>query len=176
MAEATLASVVGTSPARLARLIDGLARSQLTVASAESLTGGLLTAVLTEVPGASAVVRGGLIVYATELKHNLAGIDAHLLAARGPVDPDVAMALATGVRSACGSSVGLGLTGVAGPDAQNGVPVGTWYVGLSWGGGSRLTSHLPQQSATSYGPGSRAQIRNAAVQAAVELLESLIDL
>lgn len=114
----------------------------LTVAVAESLTGGLLTAELTSVPGASAVVLGGAVVYATELKHTLLGVDADLLAAEGPVHPEVARQLATGVRerlAVAGSpaDIGVATTGVAGPDPQGGRPVGTVYVGVASDAGAR---------------------------------------
>ncbi|MGW4112207.1 CinA family protein [Actinosynnema sp. NPDC004786] len=102
-----------------------------TVAAAESLTAGLVTAELASVPGASAVVRGGLVVYATDLKHTLAGVDAALLAEHGAVHPEVARQLAEGARARCGATWGLGLTGVAGPDPQDGVAPGTVHVGLS---------------------------------------------
>lgn len=102
-----------------------------TVAAAESLTAGLVTAELTSVPGSSAVVRGGLVVYATDLKHTLAGVDAALLAEHGAVHPEVARQLAEGARARCGATWGLGLTGVAGPDPQDGVTPGTVHVGLS---------------------------------------------
>src|SRR5690606_17574795 len=106
-----------------------------TVATAESLTAGLLCAVLTEVPGASAVVRGGLVVYATDLKAGLAGVDRQLLAERGAVDPEVARQLAAGARERCGADWGVGLTGVAGPDPQDGVAPGTVHTGLAGPGG-----------------------------------------
>lgn len=118
-------------PGRLAAVVGGLRRAGLTVATAESLTGGLLGAALSSVPGSSAVLRGGLIVYATDLKHTLAGVPAELLAARGPVDPDVAVALAAGARKRCGADLGVGLTGVAGPDPQDGHPPGTWFVAVT---------------------------------------------
>ncbi|MFD9739244.1 CinA family protein [Umezawaea sp. NPDC059074] len=102
-----------------------------TVAAAESLTAGLVTAALTSVPGASAVVRGGLVVYATDLKHALAGVDEALLAAHGAVHPEVARQLAVGARTRCGATWGLGLTGVAGPDPQDGVAPGTVHVAVS---------------------------------------------
>jgi nicotinamide-nucleotide amidase len=102
-----------------------------TVATAESLTAGLVTAELTSVPGSSAVVRGGLVVYATDLKHTLAGVDATLLAEHGAVHPEVARQLAEGARERCGATWGLGLTGVAGPDPQDGARPGTVHIGLS---------------------------------------------
>jgi nicotinamide-nucleotide amidase len=102
-----------------------------TLAVAESLTGGLLAATLVDVPGVSATFRGGLVVYATDLKAGLAGVPADLLAARGPVDPDVAAAMAAGALAACRSDWGLATTGVAGPDPQDGVPVGTVFLAVA---------------------------------------------
>ena len=117
----------------------------LTIAAAESLTGGLLTAELTTVPGASAVVLGGAVVYATELKHTLLGVDAELLAAEGPVHPEVARQLASGVRERLAvdgrpADVGIATTGVAGPDPQGGRSVGTVYVGVSSARGTRAVA------------------------------------
>jgi nicotinamide-nucleotide amidase len=102
-----------------------------TVATAESLTGGLVAATLVEIPGVSAVYRGGLVVYATDLKHALAGVPEDLLGSRGPVDPDVAAALAVGARERCGADWGLATTGVAGPEPQDGKPVGLVYVAVA---------------------------------------------
>jgi nicotinamide-nucleotide amidase len=113
-----------------------LTRRGLTIAVAESLTGGLLVAELIAVPGASKVVSGGVVAYNTALKHTLLGVDAALLASRGAVDPDVASEMAAGVRRACAidgvpASIGLSTTGVAGPEPQDGKPVGTVFVGIS---------------------------------------------
>ena len=102
-----------------------------TVAVAESLTGGLLAATIVAVPGASKAFRGGLIVYATDLKASLAGVPAALLAAHGPVHADVAAALAGGARERCSADWGLATTGVAGPDPQDGIAVGTVFLGLA---------------------------------------------
>ncbi|MBD3943688.1 CinA family protein [Microbacterium sp. NEAU-LLC] len=101
-----------------------------TIAAAESLTGGRVTAALVDVPGASAHVRGGIVAYATDLKASVLGVDARLLASRGPVDADVAVAMAEGVRRVLGADVGLATTGVAGPDPQDGKPVGTVHVAV----------------------------------------------
>jgi nicotinamide-nucleotide amidase len=133
-----------------------------TVAVAESLTGGLLAARLTETPGASASFRGGLVVYATDLKASLAGVPAPLLEAHGPVSPDVAGALASGVRHRLGATYGLAVTGVAGPDPQDGAPAGTVYVALAAPGHGEV--HRLTLS------GDRAEIRAAAVDATVTLL------
>lgn len=124
------------------RVVRTLAARGLTLATAESLTGGGLTAELTRVPGASAVVLGGAIVYATELKHSLLGVDADLLRTEGPVHPEVARQLAAGARTRLAvdgrpADLGLATTGVAGPDAQGGRPVGTVYVGIASESGVR---------------------------------------
>ncbi|HYI54220.1 MAG TPA: CinA family protein [Microlunatus sp.] len=105
-------------------------RSQ-TLATAESLTGGLVGATLTAVPGASAVYRGGLIVYATELKAELARVSPQTLAADGPVAASTAAQLARGAADVCGADWGLATTGVAGPDPQDGHPVGQVYVAVA---------------------------------------------
>ncbi|MFG2813080.1 CinA family protein [Streptomyces sp. NPDC048410] len=101
-----------------------------TIAVAESLTGGLVAAEITSVPGASQVFRGSVTAYATELKHDLLGVDAGLLARSGAVDPQVAAQMAAGVRKALGADWGIATTGVAGPDPQDGQPVGTVFVAV----------------------------------------------
>ena len=109
----------------LARLVGLLKERGETLATAESLTGGLVGGALTDIPGVSAVYRGGVIVYATELKAQLAGVPEDLLAAVGPVHPDTAAALASGVRQRLEATYGLATTGVAGPDPQAGIEAGT---------------------------------------------------
>ncbi len=121
-----------------ASIVEALTARGLTIAVAESLTGGLLVAELVSVPGASAVVNGGVVAYATELKATVLGVDPELLAERGPVDAEVARQLARGVRDrlAVGgrpAAIGLATTGVAGPDEQDGHPVGEVWLGLSIG-------------------------------------------
>jgi nicotinamide-nucleotide amidase len=134
-----------------------------TVATAESITGGLVGGALTTTPGSSATYRGGLIVYATDLKASLAGVSLALLEKHGAVDPDVAAALAVGARDRLGATWGLGLTGVAGPDPQDGKPVGTLFVGLAGSAGDpTVTSALVS--------GDRAMIRSGAVELALTLL------
>lgn len=134
-----------------------------TLAVAESLTGGLLAATIVDVPGASAAFRGGLVVYATELKAALAGVPPELLAAHGPVHPDVAAALAAGARQRCTADWGVATTGVAGPDPQGGRPVGTVYLGLA---GPRAVGEVRGLRLA----GDRAAIRRQAVTAALDLL------
>jgi nicotinamide-nucleotide amidase len=118
----------------LAEQVIGLliARSE-TLAVAESLTGGMLAAALTAVPGASAVFRGGVVAYATDLKAALLEVPSDLLARHGAVHPDVAAAMAVGVRSRLKAGVGAATTGVAGPDPSDGQPVGTVYIAVSVG-------------------------------------------
>lgn len=166
-----LPEVVGLSRSVVEQLIGDLTAQRRTVAAAESLTGGLLTAVLTEIPGSSAVVRGGLVVYATDLKHAVAGVDAELLTEHGAVHPDVAVALADGARRRCGADLGLGLTGVAGPDPQDGRPPGTFYVALA---GPADAPPVVVSGEPDGRPATRADIRAAAVRAALRLLVDAI--
>lgn len=151
---------------RTAGLHDLLRRRGETVATAESLTGGLLCATLTEIAGASDVVRGGMIVYATDLKAQLLDVDSTLLAEEGAVHPTVAEALAIGVRRRCDADWGLGLTGVAGPDPQDGVAVGKVYLGFAGPAGTSVSSVLLD--------GDRHEIRAAAVRVALEHFEGLV--
>ncbi len=107
-----------------------------TLGVAESLTGGMLVAELISVAGASATVLGGIVAYATPLKHALLDVDPALLAERGPVDPEVARQMADGVRLAVAvegrpADVGISTTGIAGPESPDGQPVGTVYIGVS---------------------------------------------
>ena len=149
-----------------ARLLDALAARRWTVAVAESLTGGLVTSALVDVPGASAVLRGGVVAYATGLKAALLGVDASLLAARGAVDPDVAVAMAEGVRTRLGADVGLATTGVAGPEPQDGHPAGTVHVAVVAPGLCEVRSlELP---------GGRATVRAAACAAVLALASDLL--
>ncbi|MHB1173285.1 MAG: CinA family protein [Lacisediminihabitans sp.] len=121
-----------------AEVVGLLAERHLSIAVAESLTGGLLIAELIRTPGASAVVLGGVVAYNTELKHSILGVDAELLATQGPVHPEVAIQMARGVREvfAVGgvpADVGIATTGVAGPESQGGHPPGTVYLGIAVG-------------------------------------------
>ena len=145
------------SPTTAADVIRAFAASGLTVAVAESLTGGLVVAELVAVPGASAVVRGGVVAYATELKHDLLGVDAALLAAGGPVQAAVAEQMASGVRLRLRADVGLATTGVAGPDPQDGHPPGeVWIARATSAGVSSLRLELG---------GDRASVRRETVEA-----------
>ncbi|MFC8682949.1 CinA family protein [Microbacterium ureisolvens] len=136
------------------------------VAAAESLTGGRLTAALVDVPGASAHVRGGIVAYATDLKSSALGVEADLLAARGAVDPTVVEQMAQGVRRVLRADVGLATTGVAGPDPQDGNPVGTVYIAVA-------TPETAVVSALSLS-GTRDEIRTSTVERVLELALTLL--
>ncbi|MEU0967174.1 CinA family protein [Streptomyces sp. NPDC005917] len=141
-----------------------------TLAVAESLTGGLVAAEITAVPGASKAFRGSVTAYATELKHDLLGVDATLLAQRGAVDPQVAAQMAAGVRKALGADWGLATTGVAGPEPQDGRPVGTVFVAvdgpLDAGSGSAAGGKVEALRLN----GDRAEIRRESVRSVLALL------
>ena len=143
-----------------------LADSDASVAVAESLTGGLLGAALTSMAGASATFRGGVIVYATDLKETLGGVPGPLLAAEGAVSAEVAAAMAAGVRDRTGATYGVALTGVAGPDVQEGHPAGTVYVAVAGPSGGQVRSLRL--------PGDRAAIRSGTVDAALEMLRDVV--
>jgi nicotinamide-nucleotide amidase len=162
-AEALGRKVFGRDDQTLAEVVVGrLVERGETVAVAESLTAGLCGAALTDAAGSSAAFRGGVLVYATDLKAALAGVPADVLAERGAVSPQTAAALATGVRERLGATWGVGLTGVAGPDPQEGHPPGTVHVGVAGpDGATTRTARLP---------GDRARVRLLAVTTALELL------
>lgn len=137
-----------------------------TLAVAESLTGGLVAAELTAAPGASRAFRGSVTAYATDVKAAVLGVEPGLLAARGAVDPEVAEQMARGVRSVFNADYGIATTGVAGPDPQDGKPVGTVYVAVA--DTRRSTAVSPALS------GDRAGIRQAAVEAVLDLLHDTL--
>ncbi len=124
------AARAGVDPGASAALAVLAERSQ-TLASAESLTGGLIGELLTSVPGASSAYVGGVVSYATRLKHTLAGVPSAVLAEVGPVARETAAAMATGVAARCEADWGLAVTGVAGPEPQDGHPVGQVFVGVA---------------------------------------------
>ncbi|MFF1251718.1 CinA family protein [Pseudarthrobacter sp. NPDC058329] len=137
-----------------------------TVATAESLTAGMVSAVLADTPGASGMLQGGVVAYQNSVKENVLKVSPELLAGVGSVDGDVAAAMADGARVALGADIGVSTTGVAGPEAHNGRPVGTVYIGIATGAGSAGFQYSFS--------GSRAEIRGQACGAALErLLEAL---
>lgn len=147
----------------------------LRIAVAESLTGGLLADALVSIPGSSLAFSGGIVAYDTHLKQRLLGVEAELLAERGPVDEAVAEQMASGVRRACAvpgadwgdpvpADIGLATTGVAGPDPDpdTGQAVGTVWVGISVGAETR--AELVRLD------GDRARVRARSVDAALRIL------
>ncbi len=153
-------------------VIHTLAGREETLATAESLTGGLLGQLLTSVPGASSVYRGGLITYATDLKSRLAGVATETLDRYGAVAEQTAVEMALGCARTCLATWGLATTGVAGPDPQEGKPVGTVFVAVARpaaGGIAKLTE--VRQLAL---PGTRLAIREHSAEGVLALLlESL---
>ncbi|MEU1048792.1 CinA family protein [Streptomyces sp. NPDC005897] len=141
-----------------------------TLAVAESLTGGMVAAALTAVPGASKAFRGSVTAYATELKRELLGVDGELLAAHGAVDPQVAAQMAAGVRTALGADWGIATTGVAGPDPQDGQPVGTVFVAVSGPSGAGQGCADGGKVEALRLNGDRAEIRMESVRSVLALL------
>ncbi len=136
-----------------------------TIGCAESLTGGALISRLVDVPGASRVLRGGVVAYANDVKVALLGVPAGLLATRGAVDAGVAAAMAEGVCRVLACDWGVATTGVAGPDPSDGKPVGTAFVAVVRAGREPVVQQL-------HVDGDRAQVRAAVVEAALELIDA----
>ena len=162
--ESTLVSAGRRTDAE--RLVDRLGELGWTVGVAESLTGGLVVSELVSVTGASAVVRGGIVAYATELKQRLLNVDAALLEAHGAVHPRVARQMAEGIRAVLGpggaaTDVGIATTGIAGPGSPDGQPVGTVHIAVATALGVRVESLVLD--------GDRAQIRAEATARAIRL-------
>lgn len=155
--------VDGTS---LRSLHDILRQRGLKIAVAESCTGGLLAAALTEVPGSSQSFLGGMVTYANQAKIGILGVNEGLILAHGAVSAEVAGQMATGARSVFGAEVGLGVTGVAGPDSDGDKPVGLTYIGAS---------HEDNTVVREYNwTGDRAFNRAASVAAAIELAAEIL--
>jgi nicotinamide-nucleotide amidase len=145
-----------------------LSRARETIAVAESCTGGLLAARLTERAGASEVLHGGLVVYSDEAKIALAGVDPALIAAHGAVSEEVAVALADGARRRLEADVGVGVTGIAGPGGgSDEKPVGLVWLSVSHRDGRRLTRSVKL-------PGARADVRDRSTTVAMHLVRRLL--
>lgn len=152
---------------RVERLLDALVTRRLTVAVAESLTGGLVLSTLVDAPGASRALRGGVVAYATDVKASLLDVDRALLDAQGAVDPLVARQMAQGAARRLGADLGLATTGVAGPDPQDGFAPGTVFVAAALG------RHVRSLDLTL--GGDRSQIREQARDAVLDLALVLVD-
>lgn len=153
---------------QLQSILTGLRAQKATVAAAESCTGGLVTALLTELPGSSEVCRGGVVAYDPALKTALLGVSAELIAAAGVVSAAVAEAMAKGARQRLGVDYAVATTGIAGPTGGTPeAPVGTVWCGYAGPKGSFAKC----LSLT----GSREAIRQAAAQAVIGELAMLIN-
>ena len=156
-----------------ASLISALVARGATVATAESLTGGLVCAALTAVPGASAVVRGGLVSYAVSAKADVLGVDPGLLERQGAVDPAVAVQMAIGARRLLASDFAIATTGSAGPDPDPGgavtgpVSPGRGFVAVAGPEGEVVAGFACEGV-------DREGVRHAAVEAALELLSRVL--
>ncbi|RYB92156.1 CinA family protein [Nocardioides oleivorans] len=150
----------------LPEILDSLARRGETVATAESLTGGLLAARLTDVPGASRSFVGGVVSYATRVKISALDVPASVVEQHGVVSEECAAAMATGVRRRLDATWGLATTGVAGPDPQDGQPVGTVWVAVA--GPSSVETRLLALS------GDRAAIREATCAEVLSVLAAIL--
>jgi competence/damage-inducible protein cinA C-terminal domain len=148
-------------------LVTRLTQTGLTIAAAESLTGGLVCSALVDVPGASAVLRGSVTAYATELKAQVLGVDAARLASVGPVDAQVAQEMADGAAQLLGADVAVATTGVAGPGPADGHEAGTVYIAAiaPWGSVWRLLEL----------EGQRSQVRIQTVHQVLVLALELLD-
>ncbi len=149
-----------------AQLIDLLVARGLTVATAESLTGGDLASALTAAPGASAAYVGGAVTYATSAKQALLGVDPETVRRTGVVSAECAAEMVSGALRLFQSDLAVSTTGVAGPDRQEGKPAGLAYIALAGPEGVRV-SEL-------HTSGSRTQVRRHVVAAALELLAAAV--
>ena len=157
--------VFSTDGRSMEEVVGGLLRDRgLTISAAESCTGGLLMTRLTDVPGSSAYVLGGAVTYSNELKSLLADVPAAVIEAHGAVSEPVAVALADGIRARTGASLGLGITGIAGPGgATPDKPVGTVAIALTG-------ANLPARVRTFSFIGGRPQVRFQATQTAMDMV------
>lgn len=146
------------------KVVETFSAQGATIAFAESCTGGLLTKLITDVPGASAVLRGGVCAYANEVKHGVLGVPQHDLDTYGAVSRPVALHMARGVRALMGTDVGVGTTGIAGPASDDTKkPVGLVYVAAALPGGRYVVRELHLS-------GSRDEIREETARRALALV------
>ncbi|MDR2930756.1 MAG: CinA family protein [Propionibacteriaceae bacterium] len=149
------------------QVVAALLARRMTVATCESLTGGLICAALTSVAGSSRVLRGGLVTYAVDLKTRLAGVDPRIITDHGVVSREVACAMADGARRVCQADWAIAVTGVAGPGPSNGVSAGTVWLAI--------TSSRAQTAMLLALPGTRAQVRCGVVDQALTALMRMLD-
>lgn len=163
MTERPLAEIIGRT----------LAERGLTIATSESITGGLLGATITGVPGASRYYVGGVVVYATEQKARIGGVGAGVLKSHGVISEQTAVEMAMGVQELTGADYALAASGVAGPDPQEGHPPGVVWIAAA---GPRVGAIEPSPVALRFEfDGDRQQIREQTVSAALQMLRKLLD-
>ena len=152
------------------KLVNELTKRELTVATAESCTGGLIAKLITDIAGSSAVLLGGFVTYTNQAKIGLLDIDPAIIEVETEVSYACAKAMAEGARTRLGATFGVSTTGFAGPTGGTDAdPVGTVYIGVSTPSGTVCERFCAQQGA------SRTQVRNAAAQRALELLLTAAD-
>jgi nicotinamide-nucleotide amidase len=149
-----------------AETVAGAIEGGLTVATAESLTAGMVAAVLADIPGASGMLQGGVVSYQSSVKADVLGVPQDLLDAVGAVDGKVAAAMADGARRICGADIGVSTTGVAGPEPHGGKDVGTVFVGVATAAGANAYAYNFE--------GNRPEIRALACAAALERLLEVV--
>lgn len=140
--------------------------SHLTIATAESLTAGMVSAALGSVPGASAVLQGGAVTYQNQIKVDVLGVDPGRIAETGAVDADVARRMAEGARRVFDADLGVSTTGAAGPEPHAGKAVGTVFVAVASPAGTRVKEYLFD--------GDRESVRRQACSAALDLLGAVL--
>jgi nicotinamide-nucleotide amidase len=149
---------------RLEEVVGELLRNHhLTIATAESCTGGLLASRLTDVAGSSGYVERGVVCYSNRAKTELLGVSADTIREHGAVSEPVAVAMARGIRERAGTDLGVGITGTAGPSGGSAAkPVGTVVLAVAWAEGERVV--------TSWFPGEREQVKFFSTQAALDMV------
>ena len=165
------APVLATAFPEASALGARLLQRRMTIAVAESCSGGLLGAALTATSGSSAYVRGGIIAYANDVKADHLGVGRHLLVTHGAVSPEVAMAMAAGACERFGATIGAGITGVAGPEASEEKPAGLVFVAVAgFGSGQvvRLSKDLGREA-------NRAGAVRAALRLCLAFVERAVD-
>lgn len=144
-----------------------LAAEKLTIACAESCTGGLLTSRLTDVAGSSAYVKGSIVSYSNEIKERLVGVKSDTLAGYGAVSEQTAGEMAEGIRRAIGADIGVGVTGIAGPDGGTPQkPVGLVYIAVAGAQGTVIRENRFK--------GTRGEIKLQTTETALEMIKNYI--
>ncbi len=148
-------------------IVRQLTTLNLTIATAESLTAGMLSSAVADIPGASAVLQGGVVAYNNNIKHKMLGVSADTLAVRGAVDSETAKQMAQGACSRFSADLGIATTGVAGPEPSEGKAVGIVFIALAAPDDSIVKLHRFE--------GSRSEIRKATVAASMKLMAEWLE-